>query len=145
MILLKSVLQVILLLLLTIVLSSLIFLGMGYLVFSLFPLTLFQSTLLIMGAVFVVAFCVLVYSVSSHYDELKNMDQWDDYEDEYYDEDDDFDKYDDFDDFDAPFKDENNFKKPLDANLSIAGEKKIGRNQPCPCGSGKKYKNCCGK
>ncbi len=24
-------------------------------------------------------------------------------------------------------------------------EKKIGRNDPCPCGSGKKYKNCCGK
>lgn len=23
--------------------------------------------------------------------------------------------------------------------------KKIGRNEPCPCGSGKKYKNCCGK
>ncbi|MGI6210965.1 MAG: SEC-C metal-binding domain-containing protein [Anaerovoracaceae bacterium] len=23
--------------------------------------------------------------------------------------------------------------------------KKIGRNDPCPCGSGKKYKNCCGK
>jgi len=22
---------------------------------------------------------------------------------------------------------------------------KIGRNQPCPCGSGKKYKKCCGK
>ena len=22
---------------------------------------------------------------------------------------------------------------------------KIGRNEPCPCGSGKKYKNCCGK
>ena len=22
---------------------------------------------------------------------------------------------------------------------------KIGRNDPCPCGSGKKYKNCCGK
>ncbi|MDR1574293.1 MAG: SEC-C domain-containing protein, partial [Clostridiales Family XIII bacterium] len=20
-----------------------------------------------------------------------------------------------------------------------------GRNDPCPCGSGKKYKNCCGK
>ena len=25
------------------------------------------------------------------------------------------------------------------------GEKKVGRNDPCPCGSGKKYKNCCGK
>ena len=24
-------------------------------------------------------------------------------------------------------------------------EKKVGRNDPCPCGSGKKYKNCCGK
>ena len=24
-------------------------------------------------------------------------------------------------------------------------EPKIGRNDPCPCGSGKKYKNCCGK
>lgn len=24
-------------------------------------------------------------------------------------------------------------------------DKKIGRNEPCPCGSGKKYKNCCGK
>ncbi len=24
-------------------------------------------------------------------------------------------------------------------------EKKIGRNDPCPCGSGKKYKKCCGK
>ena len=23
--------------------------------------------------------------------------------------------------------------------------KKVGRNEPCPCGSGKKYKNCCGK
>ena len=23
--------------------------------------------------------------------------------------------------------------------------KKVGRNDPCPCGSGKKYKNCCGK
>lgn len=27
-------------------------------------------------------------------------------------------------------------------NLAI---KKIGRNESCPCGSGKKYKNCCGK
>ena len=26
----------------------------------------------------------------------------------------------------------------------IVGEK-IGRNDPCPCGSGKKYKKCCGK
>ena len=24
-------------------------------------------------------------------------------------------------------------------------EKKLGRNEPCPCGSGKKYKKCCGR
>ena len=26
-----------------------------------------------------------------------------------------------------------------------AGAPKVGRNDPCPCGSGKKYKKCCGK
>ena len=26
---------------------------------------------------------------------------------------------------------------------SIRENKKIGRNDPCPCGSGKKFKNCC--
>lgn len=29
-------------------------------------------------------------------------------------------------------------------NTSIRSEK-VGRNDPCPCGSGKKYKKCCGK
>ena len=28
---------------------------------------------------------------------------------------------------------------------TIVKGKKIGRNDPCPCGSGKKYKNCCGR
>ena len=28
---------------------------------------------------------------------------------------------------------------------TIKKPKKIGRNEPCPCGSGKKYKKCCGK
>ena len=28
---------------------------------------------------------------------------------------------------------------------TIKKEKKVGRNDPCPCGSGKKYKQCCGK
>jgi preprotein translocase subunit SecA len=26
----------------------------------------------------------------------------------------------------------------------VRGSAKIGRNDPCPCGSGKKYKKCCG-
>ena len=31
------------------------------------------------------------------------------------------------------------------SNAPVHVEKKIGRNDPCPCGSGKKYKNCHGK
>ena len=39
----------------------------------------------------------------------------------------------------------------LDAALSrshapaVRDMSKVGRNDPCPCGSGKKYKNCCGR
>jgi SWIM/SEC-C metal-binding protein len=28
---------------------------------------------------------------------------------------------------------------------TTVAEEKIGRNEPCPCGSGNKYKKCCGK
>ncbi len=51
------------------------------------------------------------------------------------------------------------FGKPKEQNLTFSGggdqpvrskpvkraQKKVGRNAPCPCGSGKKYKKCCGK
>ena len=30
-------------------------------------------------------------------------------------------------------------------NQPVRVEKKVGRNEPCPCGSGKKYKHCHGK
>jgi len=33
--------------------------------------------------------------------------------------------------------------QPTATNQPIVKEKKIGRNDPCPCGSGKKYKKCC--
>ncbi len=50
-------------------------------------------------------------------------------------------------------------QKPKEQNLVFSGgegkpvkkkpvqrsEKKVGRNAPCPCGSGKKYKKCCGR
>lgn len=34
--------------------------------------------------------------------------------------------------------------KLLHHTPAVAGEK-VGRNDPCPCGSGKKFKHCCGK
>ena len=33
----------------------------------------------------------------------------------------------------------------MSASTFVRKDKKIGRNDPCPCGSGKKYKQCCGK
>ena len=36
------------------------------------------------------------------------------------------------------------YREAKKANTVVKG-KKIGRNDPCPCGSGKKYKHCCGK
>ena len=36
--------------------------------------------------------------------------------------------------------------KPREEKFAPAGPKnEVGRNDPCPCGSGKKYKKCCGK
>ena len=35
--------------------------------------------------------------------------------------------------------------KEYKKSKTIVKDKKIGRNEPCPCGSGTKYKNCCGK
>jgi len=34
---------------------------------------------------------------------------------------------------------------PTQQQATAVGQKKVGRNDPCPCGSGKKYKKCCGR
>lgn len=36
-------------------------------------------------------------------------------------------------------------KKEYNKSRTVVNEEKIGRNDACPCGSGKKYKKCCGK
>ncbi len=41
----------------------------------------------------------------------------------------------------APMPSQQGIPKPK----TVVSDKKVGRNDPCPCGSGKKYKNCCGK
>ena len=40
--------------------------------------------------------------------------------------------------YSAPEKGEEKPSKP------VTKKDKVGRNDPCPCGSGKKYKKCCG-
>jgi preprotein translocase subunit SecA len=61
------------------------------------------------------------------------------------DDDDDFDLA-----FDKDFGDEENFDRAFEEAFAEYEEiqqpavsVKIGRNEPCPCGSGKKYKKCC--
>ena len=38
-----------------------------------------------------------------------------------------------------------NFLKEIAEIQAATKPKKVGRNDPCPCGSGKKYKKCCGR
>ena len=44
---------------------------------------------------------------------------------------------------DSPEQD-NNFSQEQNKKFNELSTKKIGRNEPCPCNSGKKYKHCCG-
>jgi preprotein translocase subunit SecA len=40
---------------------------------------------------------------------------------------------------------ENRYAEEGQEKKPVRKEKTVGRNDPCPCGSGKKYKKCCGK
>ncbi|HYG24873.1 MAG TPA: SEC-C metal-binding domain-containing protein [Verrucomicrobiae bacterium] len=44
-------------------------------------------------------------------------------------------------DFGLPFN--RAFDPPCE--MSDCSSEKVGRNEPCPCGSGKKFKKCCGQ
>ena len=35
--------------------------------------------------------------------------------------------------------------EPKKVETIVRSEAKVGRNDPCPCGSGRKYKKCCGR
>ena len=39
----------------------------------------------------------------------------------------------------------NDLELLLNPPKTTIAQKKVGRNEPCPCESGKKYKKCCGK
>jgi len=47
--------------------------------------------------------------------------------------------------YDVHFNEDSDLtKKQREANIQpVRTKPKIGRNEPCICGSGKKYKNCC--
>ena len=41
-------------------------------------------------------------------------------------------------------EDISDLEKMLNPPKPVTSEKTVGRNDPCPCGSGKKFKKCCG-
>ncbi|MCR4908393.1 MAG: SEC-C domain-containing protein [Lachnospiraceae bacterium] len=50
-----------------------------------------------------------------------------------------------WDDIFTPEEKEQYYKEQKRSTTYVREGRKIGRNDPCPCGSGKKYKQCCGK
>ncbi len=106
----------------TLVMASLgtaIFIGIGALLAQWAPVSLFQAALLAIGATVAVALVVHVGATMVHH---QMQHAW-------------FDN----DEWDA--------KDELDPSpdLPAPNPQKIGRNALCPCNSGKKYKNCCGR
>jgi hypothetical protein len=123
---------IIFLALLAVIVSTGIFLGVGYALSCILPLSLFQGTLLSIGASFVVVFSVSVITIVI---QLVRYSGWDHM-------DDDFDE-----DLDDEFDDDDDDDSEDLKNTDYVAENtvKIGRNRLCPCGSGIKYKRCCGK
>jgi len=120
----KAVCQMIGLLVLAIltltVLGLAAFIGLGALLARWLPLSLFQASVLAVGAAAAVALVFQTFASMMHL----QMDHGDD--------DDDF-RW-------EPIEEDDTTPTPTTASLP-----KVGRNEPCPCGSGQKYKNCCGK
>ena len=129
----KLLIPVILLLL--IIISAVIFIGGGYLVSLVIPLTLFQASILCIGATFVSVFIITIILAVMAFAEYR---EWGyDYGEYDYDDDDEEE-----DDEDVEEDETDNTPKRKIIDMKTV---KIGRNEPCPCGSGKKYKYCCGK
>ena len=129
----KLLIPVILLLLITI--SVVIFIGGGYLVSLVIPLTLFQASMLCIGATFVSVFIITMILAGIAFAEYRERGY--DYGKYDYDEDDEEDDDEDVEEEET----DNTTKRKIIAMKTV----KTGRNEPCPCGSGKKYKRCCGK
>jgi uncharacterized membrane protein (DUF485 family) len=101
------------------VLGSVLFIGFGALLSLWLPLSLFQASCLAIGAAFTLAVTIFALTYIVHFQAAHAFDDdlidWDAIDDE---------------DDHSPFAEP---ERP-----------KVGRNAPCPCGSEKKYKYCCG-
>ena len=109
-----------------------IFVGMGYVISLLLPLSLFEASILSISTTLVVGFILLGISINTYLNG--------DSETSFIDDENDFKIDEEWEEEEEEIRDPIIIKPP---KLTPSG--RVGRNAPCPCGSEKKYKNCCGK
>ncbi|HKZ83051.1 MAG TPA: SEC-C domain-containing protein [Anaerolineae bacterium] len=134
--------------------------GVGALLARLFPFSMFESTLLSLIALIgvVVVIWRAVTSIlrtpspgSDEDDEEELIDpagrgassEWEDEDYDWEDEDEDWDA-----ERDEESSDQPDLRPPLrgwQQPIQRTEFERVGRNEPCPCGSGRKYKNCHGR
>lgn len=102
------------------VLGTAVFIGFGALLSKWLPLSLFQASGLVVGAAMAMALVIHGLISMTHFRIDHSPDD---------------------DEFDWDPDDEADTQAVLPGN----NVPKAGRNTPCPCGSGKKLKHCCGK
>ncbi len=113
-------------------LFSLGFAGIGWLLSQILPLSPFEA-----GIIAVLSGLGLIYIISQIVTARPTYEYEDEWEDEDWEED-----WDEWEDEDEEYEKPIPFPKwrPQREEVPV-----VGRNDPCPCGSGKKYKYCHGK
>ena len=119
---------------LLIAISTAAFVAAGYLLSLILPVTVFQSSVLCIGATFVFAFIISAVTIVK---QISDRQEYTYEDDEEYEDDEDEDEDEE--------KEKNTFDNVSHRSFTVVNKRKVGRNEPCPCGSGKKYKHCCGK
>ena len=112
--------------------STVIFIGCGYLISLITALTLFQASLLCIGTTFLLVLVVVIIVAGVMINDYIQTSDYDEDEDDDEEEEEDYDEEDENDD-------------AIRRDFTVIKKRKTGRNEPCPCESGKKYKYCCGK
>jgi hypothetical protein len=130
---------------LLIAISTAAFVAAGYLLSLILPVTVFQSSVLCIGATFVFAFIISAVTIGKQIFDRREYNKMQYTYEEEEDDDDNDDDNDDDDDDEYVEKEEKAFDNVSHRSFTVVNKRKVGRNEPCPCGSGKKYKHCCGK
>ncbi len=116
--------------------------GLGWVLSKVFPVTVFQGSIVMAAVGATLAIFIALVQVQDALRDIRNClapPRWDwleneededeEYEDEEWDEE----------------ADENGDAFDRGREVPFANPVKARRNDPCPCGSGRKYKNCCGR